>query len=80
MDSISLTMAFQSVTASNILSWSLTSCVVFRPLPMNSLSTLVVTWSNGEPEKYASPMAPMESAAPGPVLVISTPGLPVARA
>ena len=51
MDSTSSIMAFLSVTASNILSWSFVSWVAILPWPKNSCSTLVVISNTGEPEK-----------------------------
>jgi hypothetical protein len=37
-------------------------------------------WAIGDREAHASPTAPRVLAAPGPVVVIATPSLPVARA
>ena len=74
-------MAVQRVTDSTICcrclngSWRKPS-----PLSTNSRSTLLVTCSTGDDADHASPSAPRVLAAPGPVLVKQTPGLPVARA
>ena len=73
-------MAFQRVTESNICCCLNGSCRKPSPLSTSARSTLLVTCSTGDDADHASPSAPRVFAAPGPVLVKQTPGLPVARA
>ena len=73
-------IAVQRVTDSNICCCLNGSCRKPSPLSTSARSTLLVTCSTGDDADHASPNAPSVLAAPGPVLVKHTPGLPVARA
>jgi hypothetical protein len=80
--SASSTVWHAFTTGANIAAWSVVSCSTPRYVPgRRSAAGMSVAMTRiGDLDAQASPTAPSVLAAPGPVVTIATPSLPVARA